>query len=265
MVLRRVYKRTAYAAFALVAALAVVGVVVLLSGSGSSQRTARVTPTPDTFTPIEVGRVVVIPHTGSSGQTRTVDIVAELRNQNPRAGVRDYAVTFSIQNPAGEEITSTKVDTYILPGSQQYALALDVGLPAGEQLGQVKVAKPSDVQFLRLPEKLDLPQFSLFLQTREEQVIGDSVTQRQVGLVRNTGTLDWERVEVSAIAVDESGDIIAAGRTFVGRLLTGEQREFSLQWPKPTRPVSNVIAVPSTNIFREENVIKALGDPGTLR
>jgi len=107
--------------------------------------------------------------------------------------------------------------------------------------------------------------FNLFLRDRTSSLIGQTATDIQKGVVTNASTFDWQRVEVVAVAVNDQGEIIAVGQTFVGKLLVGEQREFTVQWPKPTQAISRVIALPSTNIFREDNFVKIIGDPSLLR
>lgn len=262
-------KKTFYAAV-FFGGLTLVLFVVFFSSAAivqvSRRESAEPSPSVAQYAVIELQNVSVIPHQAvSSFVNQTVDIVATLRNPNPRAGIKEYALTFVLYDASGEELARRVESTYVLPGSLQYTIALDVEFSPSARLGRVEVIQPSDPVFMRLPDKVDLPNFSSFLRERTTQESTGTVTDVQKGLVTNTSTLDWQRVEVSAVALDEAGHIIAAGKTFLGRLLVGEQREFVLQWPKPSAAITQIIVLPGTNIFSEENIIEIIGDPGSLR
>ncbi len=94
---------------------------------------------------------------------------------------------------------------------------------------------------------------------------GSYPMEQQTGIVTNNSTFDWEKVEVTGVALDSKGAIIGVGRTFVGKLLIGEQREFTLLWPFPDDQTVRVVALASTNIYSDANVVHIIGDPGKLR
>ena len=87
----------------------------------------------------------------------------------------------------------------------------------------------------------------------------------QKGVVTNNSAFDWQYVEVTAIAFDAGNRAIGVGTTFVGRLTSGERREFTVQWPAAAAPVARVVTLATTNIFKEDNIIRAVGDPNLLR
>ncbi len=72
-------------------------------------------------------------------------------------------------------------------------------------------------------------------------------------------------MQVTGVAVDASGNVVGVGSTFVGELQPGEEREFTLQWPIPLTPTTQVIVLPTTNLFKEADIIKVIGDPALLR
>ncbi len=262
--LTRTKKQISYGALYLAALVGVVALVVLPS-TGPSKAIPSPTPT-SLFAPIEIEEVTVIPHPiDSNSPTRTVDIVASLKNPNLRAGVGDYTLSMVLLDPAGQEITTTQETTYILPGARHFITALNVTLPVDQRLGRAEITPPQNPQFVSLPEQLKPPQFNLFLRDRTEATVAGRLTQTQTGIVTNTSTFDWERVEVAAIGRDADGTTIATGTTFIGRLGVGEQREFSIEWPKPSTDITQVIAIPSTNMFRQENIVQIIGNPETLR
>lgn len=264
MSLQRITKRAFYAAIPVAVLITIIMGIRL-----TSTLTQEPVPTPVPtilMAPIEVQEVSVIPHPVSpASAARSVDIVARLYNPNVRAGVESYPLTFTLLDAQGNEIAKRNIDTYLLPGSVQYVSVLNLSFEAARQVGRVEVETPAEVAFTRIPSTVELPRFSLFLQNRTERTAGPIATVVQTGIVRNTGTFDWQRVEVRAVALNEAGNVIGVGQTFVGRLLVGEQREFTLEWPKSSEPISQVIAVPSTNLFEEENVVEIIGDPSSLR
>lgn len=260
----RVVKKIIYA----VGAVGVIGLLGFIA-AGLSGTQAPPTPLPSptvSFRPIEVEDVVVLSQAqDSSASFRSYDLVATLKNPNLRAGVDSYNLQFTLYDAAGSVIATPEVSTYLLPGARQYAAAVDVRVPANRRVGRVETTKPQDVQFIELPDSVDLPQFNVFLRERRSKAVGGQTVEEQAGLVTNASTFDWERVEVAGVGLNAAGRIVAVGKTFVGRLEVGEQREFTLQWPQSADPVTQVLALPSTNIFREENIVDVIGDPGTLR
>ncbi len=261
----RTFKKALYATGTLLSIVAFIVIVTLLVRDETP--VVIVTPLPQ-FVAISVESVTAVPHITTVGlKGRTVDVIARLRNENPRAGTAHYPLTFNVYDPRGNQIASATQSAYLLPGAVQYVIATDIPIPQESQLGRVEVIKPSqsEVTFMSLPNGIDAPKFSSRPLNRTTQTIGDVLVEEQTGIVTNTGTLDWQKVEVVGVAVDGAGNVIAASKTFVGRLLVGEQREFTLQWPQPAVQTDRVIIIPSTNMFREENFVEIIGDPSSLR
>ncbi len=193
----------------------------------------------------------------------TLDVVARIRNPNPRAGVMDFPVTFVLLGEDSSELGRYQEKTYLLPGSLHYVAKLGVSISA--PVLKVKVEVPQDLVFASLPSYVSLPPFNSFLRDRTVRTIGSRSIETQKGVVINTGTLGWRRVDITGVAFDAEGNVIGVGRTFLGNMKVGEQREFSLQWPAPSPSTQRVIVLPSTNVFDEDNILKIGGDPGSLR
>lgn len=261
--LTRLKKQISYGLGYIVAAL----ILILILGWAAIRPdfTPDPTPTPaPQFQAIVLEETSVIQHApGAPTDPRTLDIVARLRNPNPRAGVPNYPVTFILRSQTGEEITRETVTTYLLPGAPQYAVALNFSI--NQPLGRVEVILPDAPTFSAVPATLSLPRFSSFLRERITKQIGADAIEEQKGIVRNTSTSDWQSVEVVGLALSGDGTPQGVGQTLVGELKIGESREFTLQWPAPSQTTARVILVPTTNIYKDENVIRAIGDPGLLR
>lgn len=224
-----------------------------------------VTPVPtEIFQKITVEEASVIQHAPiSAGELGRADIVIRLRNPNPRAGVGSYPVVARLLNSAGGLVSEETIDTYILPGAVSYATRINV--PTSSPVSHLEVKLPEDPKFLTIPASVSLPSFTTLQRERGTREIGKTVYEEQKWIVRNTSQLDWQFVEVVGVAQNVTGKTIGVSQTFVGELKVGEAREVTLQWPATANPPARVIVLPTTNIYREENIVRAIGDPGLLR
>lgn len=263
IVSRRSGKRLLYAALLLAVLIAAVWLIVVIARVPHREPKASPTSTP-TFADIIQEDVAVLPYQNSSGQT-LIDVIVQLRNPNARAGVSDYPVDMKVLSTSGKQLLTHRETTHLVPGALQYVLAVGLEIPRGQQLGQVEITRPAEPNFQELPGDVPLPSFSTFLRERTSRQINSETIDTQTGLVKNTGTFDWQKVEVVAVALDSNRQVIAAGKTFLGRLLSGEQREFTVQWTQPQQPIAQVVVLPSTDMFGEENIVEILGDPSKLR
>lgn len=253
----RKIKQFGYAGGCLGFVALIIIVALLLAANPSDQ--PIVTPSPsNTFKPIAVEQVSTVSHGGN------IDIVARLRNVNVRAGVADYPVTFIVDTPQGQEMTRRQETTYILPGSLQYAVALNIPITSSQFVVRLEV--PSEPTWQELPEGIRSPEFGSFLRgPTETRTVGVATIEQQKGIAANEGSYDLQRVEVVALAVDSQKNVVGIGKTFLGELKVGERREFTVQWPAPAAATADVITSLSANVFQEENVIRIIGDPNTLR
>lgn len=256
MISRRVFKQAAYAAGFLLVLAAIIFAVVF--NAGRPALTPFVQPSPGTsLLPLEIEAISTIVH------PQAIDVVARVRNPNAKIGVRRYILNYDILDQGGTSMVSHQEESYLLPGAMQYVVAQNVAVP--RRAGQVSVSLAGQPEFVALPDRLSLPTFSSFLRDRAIVHLGGEAIEQRQGLVANTSTYDFARVEVAVIGFDKDEHIISAGKTFLGTLTAGEQREFSVQWPLPLAEVVRAIAVPTTNIFLDENVLRVIGNPSSLR
>ncbi|OGY37557.1 MAG: hypothetical protein A3E36_04820 [Candidatus Andersenbacteria bacterium RIFCSPHIGHO2_12_FULL_45_11b] len=264
MSMHRVLKKTAYA----VGYIAVAGLllfIIIAPFIPKKQATGPVI-TPEPLAPIIVENIVAIPHIAEQGPTgKTVDVVARLRNNNPRAGVVKYPISFTLYDASGTAIQSKTQDEYVLPGSIQYVAALDIPVPPGAVFDHADITTPAQPAFIVIPGSAPTPQFSIFLRDRTYVSSGAFPLEQQTGIVTNTSSFDWQKVQVVAVAVDDNGKVVGVGKTFVGKLLIGEQREFTLQWPRPSGKTNRVIAIATTDMYSDSNFVQIVGDPNNLR
>src|SRR3989338_327450 len=218
MASHRTVKKAAYATGFFVVVIGMFTLIVLPFLPDTAQ--IRPADTVSTYVPVALENVVVIPHIAKPGpKGKTIDIVARLKNANPRAGTGSYPVVFTVKDSTNEVITRFTQDAYVLPGGLQYLVALDVPIPSNTTLGGVDVQPPTAITLTPLPDNARLPDFSVFLRDRKQVMSGAYPMEQQTGVVTNNSTFDWEKVEVTGIAFDSKGNIIAVGKTFEGKLL----------------------------------------------
>jgi hypothetical protein len=255
MISTRLVKKITYAGGCVVVLFLLMAIVLTVIGSRQPAPIPSVPP--QIFQPIIVERIDIIP------QGNVVDIVARVRNHNARAGIPQLPVTFIARSTEGVEVGRQQQTVYILPGSVQYLVAFSV--PVESQATVAELDIPQQPQFVLLPEAFSLPSFSAFLRQRTPRTFPERTLEEQKGVIRNTSPLDWQSVEVVGVAVSGGDNVVGVGKTFLGELRAGEQREFTLQWVMPAQPTQQVVVLPTTNIFAEENVVRIIGDPGLLR
>ncbi|MBI3255706.1 MAG: hypothetical protein HYZ63_01930 [Candidatus Andersenbacteria bacterium] len=260
--LQRTKKQIAYGTgFAAV----LMGIIVLLGNASLRNQHPEDAPAPiSSFLPIKLEALDSIQHIELPGVEHTIDIVARLRNPNAGAGVSKYIVTFSVKDRAGQEIRRVPVETYILPGAIQYAMALNVPI-GGTQVASIEADLPVSPTFIPLGGSQTPPSFSAFARERKSSTVGQVTSDEQTGIVKNTSTFAWEKVEVYVVGINSESRVIAAGKTFLGALTVGEEREFTVAWPQPDELIERIIILPSTNMFQEQNAIRAIGNPGLLQ
>jgi hypothetical protein len=214
-------------------------------------------PVPLQYEPISIERVDTILHED------TLDVTAQVRNPNPRVGLPEYTITFVLQAKDGTILEQLSRQTYILPGSLTYITI--IGIPRSAEVSQVAVSVPPETKFVPLPEHVSLPSFNTFVKERNIRTIGQRKLEEIKGVIINTSTLGFKHVEITGVALDNASQVVSVGTTFVGELQIGQQREFTLQWPLSEKTGERIIILPSTNIYREDNILPIVGDPNLLR
>lgn len=260
--LQRTKKQIVYAAGATAILFALVAIIITSTTQPEGESTVA---TPNfTYQDIKLEAIDIIRHQPRAGFENTIDIVARLRNPNAGAGISTFNLSFLVNDAAGREVKRVEVETYILPGAIQYAMALNVPVGVSE-VASVEVKLPQNPVFIPLQANATPPSFSAFARERKNSSPAGVAIQEQIGIVKNTSTFAWEKVEVYVVGQDSEGKLIAAGKTFLGALTVGEEREFTVTWPLPEGTIERVIILPATNMFQEANIIRAIGNPGILQ
>jgi len=251
--IRRAIKKTTYAA----GFFGIITLVIAIFLIPQLLNRRNVIPPPPPVESIIIESVDTVSHGA------TIDIVARVRNPNPRDGVANYEVIFVLVDDEGQEIERIPRSTYLLPGSLNYIAALEVSVPAN--LDRVKLEIDEEPNFTKLRELSEAPVFNTFLRSRQIKNIGAQRFEVQKGVVTNRGTLGYRSIDVTGVALDSTGKVVGVSTTFIGEFQVGDQREFTLQWPEPETLTERVVVLPAANIYLEDNVLHLRGDPNRLR
>ncbi len=253
--LRRHLKKTAYA-------LLFLTIIILPIGIYLYPKIVSLT-TPETAPSLPPPVSVAIESVETITHADNLDIVARIRNPNPRAGIPNYSASFVLLDDEEQELLRINEPAYLLPGSLNYIASLNV--PLLPSLSRVKVETPQNPEFSTLPEAISLPSFNSFLKSRTTANLGNTTVEKQTAIITNRGSLGYRHVDVVGVALDQDGKVIGVSKTNIGEFTVGEQREITLVWPKPARPTHRVIISLSTNIYNPDNFMPIKGDPTRLR
>lgn len=200
---------------------------------------------PPTFEALQVRETKILGAEDGRG-----DLYALVKNQNPLAGARSVNYVFELR--VGTAVAaSVPGTTFILPGQEKVIVALNQSVP--DKVTDLEI-RFSDSDWVIVP-----PTF------REAALVPVSRTTRELpgtpavamvkGVLANESDLDYLRVEVTAVGRDAAGEILGVGKTFLGSLLVGERREFTVSWPLPPgRSVTDTRIFPEVNLLSSSSV-----------
>src|SRR3989338_8439123 len=117
--IRRIIKQSIYVALSL-GLIALVLFIVIIPSMNLFRRDPAPPPPPR--------ESIIIESVDTITHDSTIDLIARVRNPNPRAGVPDYTLVFILLDEDGQEITTISQPTYLLPGSLKYVAVLDVAV-----------------------------------------------------------------------------------------------------------------------------------------
>ncbi|MFC1721422.1 FxLYD domain-containing protein [Patescibacteria group bacterium] len=153
-----------------------------------------------------------------------VDLLAVVRDPDPRWGLQEVGYIFVVQDDSGNEIGRYEGSTYILPAEEKYLV--QVGVPVdGEPASATITIEPHS--WIKAPE-IQQPNIDVKnLVFSQDTNVG---TASLDGRLINSSKYNFEEVEVTAILKDSSGQIIGTNYTTLNALIAGEERDFRLLW-----------------------------------
>lgn len=219
----------------------------------------KLAPTPDpiaSLAPLKVISTKIL-----NIQSNDYDFIAKISNPNLDYGSGDvkYELKFYDLN---ESLFYTKTGSfYILPGQIRYMI--DTPLHFDHQVARVEFqVKSIDWQ------KIDpLSAGGTELITKNVNFVSPSqpgLFAKAGGSVVNAAEFDFDNVDVIAVALDSSDQILAVNKTVIKTFLSRTERGFEVSWFTPfVGSVDHIDAEALTNVFNNLNFLRRFG--GTER
>lgn len=173
------------------------------------------------------------------------DFVAQLYNPNT-----DYGVASGVYELTLNGQTSSH-DFYMLPGQTKYVVLTSLkSLPDGTSAQPVI----KDIQW----EKVSGDPAVQFNFTNENYTtIGNQATYEAT--LTNSSNFDFDSVDIIAIVTASDGSVVATNTSVVQTFLSQESRYVKMTWPFPLPADARVQVQASTNVFNNDNFLKAHG------
>ena len=180
------------------------------------------------------------------------DAMAQVKNLNPAHGAKSFIYRFKFYNSAKEQIAEKSGTEYILANQTKYIIESNIDAPEEAAFTDFSIDRFS-VEWIEQDEALiALPVFSKKYEVVSEKGIEFA---QVVGTVNNpASSYGFAEVDVHIILVDADKKPIAAGKTTVNNLRSGENRLFTVIFSKDTPLPADIYAEAVANIFNEANV-----------
>jgi len=189
------------------------------------------------------------------------DLIAKITNPNPNYGLAQINYTFKLYNSSGEEIKLQNGSSFILPGQEKYLIEGGVIIQDNPSRVDLVLEKAEITDWQKFNADYSLP--NIYILNKEFKPVDNQPGVSQVsGLIRNDSAFDFNKIIVSIILFDGSGQMIGVNKTQASTVLAGEQRYFSALWYTPI--MGSVISVETqadTNLLSDENFISKYGVP----
>ncbi|MCC6934594.1 MAG: hypothetical protein IT406_02830 [Candidatus Yanofskybacteria bacterium] len=205
---------------------------------------------PPSVQPLENFKPLLI-RTGSDA----FDVLAHLENPNGSYGAARVDYELAVRDAAGTVLARRTGYTYVNPAQPRYLLFPFRGL-SSEPVAAELVIAPANVEWGALQlDEAGRVQFAV----RSERLSLASTSVGYDAVVLNRSRFDFNEVDVAVMLFDSRGSIVGANTTIIRTLRSGEERAVSLAWPFPVPEAVHAQAIVTTNVFANDNFIRAYG------
>lgn len=216
---------------------------------------SRPTPTPDPIAKLVPLKVVSTKFLNV--QNNDYDFVAKVSNTNLDYGSGMVRYELKFYNLGNSTFYTKAGNFYILPGQTRYVL--DTPIRLDQQVGRVEFQiKSIDWQKINplAAEGIDLVTRSVNYVPLNQP----GLFAKAGGSVINDSQFDFDSVDVVAVALGPSDEILAINKTIIRTFLTRTNRGFEVSWFTPFPGfVDHVDAEATTNVFNNLNFIRQFG------
>jgi len=181
------------------------------------------------------------------------DVFAKVYNPNGTIGAASIGYDLILKNASGVEVGRASGTDSLLPQETKTLLAVGVattGVPATAEVSF------RDATWQRFSGYQERPPLILY-RTRYDKISSGPYFGEAFGTLRNDSSFDFRTVTVKVILRDASGKAVALNQTDVNTLLSGDNRDFTLIWPRAFQgEVATVDMEADADFFHEDNFIR---------
>jgi hypothetical protein len=190
----------------------------------------------------------------------TYDLAAKIKNPNPNFGTTFVNYEFDLKDAAGQIVGKKTGTTFILPNSSKYIIENNFASPAAA----VSVDLAIDTGDKLTWEKLkDYQAPELYIKDKKFDVSGGADFYAEAsGVVRNSTTFGFDRVDVNIILFDNNSKVVGAAKSEIRTLTASEERYFAVRWFSPINSeVKSFDMQAEANLFSDQNYMRVYGVP----
>lgn len=225
-------------------------------GFGSYRVVYPPTPTPTPNPTVNLIPLEVVLTAFLNIRNNDYDFLAKITNRNLEYGSGNVEYELRFYDAGGQQFTSKIGNFHILPGQTRYVI--DSPLSFDRQVTKVDLQiKSVDWQKVVLTAgSTNLVVKNVSFSLSDEQ----GTYAKAGGSIVNTSDFDFDSVDVIAVAIGSSGEVVAVNRTNIRTFLANTERGFGVSWFTPfIGNVSYVDAEANTNVFNNLNFLRQFG------
>lgn len=215
---------------------------------------------PEVYDPAEliVREAAFVP----GGEEGVYDVLGTVYNPNDELGASDITYVFRLKGASGETLVEMSGRSFILP--QETKTILAVGLRAPSRPQEVEIVFP-DAEWEKFSGYRERPALSI-LYKRYEKIADGPFFGEATGTLSNDSLFDFGSIVVKVILRDADGKPIAFNQTEMNTVLSKENRDFRLRWPKAfPGEVASIDVEPEADIYHSENFIRRYIETGKFQ
>lgn len=196
------------------------------------------------------------------GEEGVYDVLGTVYNPNDELGASGLGYVFRLKGASGDVLAEAVGTSFILP--QETKTMLAVGLRSPSRPYSVEIVF-RDVEWEKFSGYQEKPTLSILYKRYDKIVDGPFFGEAQ-GTLSNDSLFDFGSIIVKVILRDANGKPVAFNQTEMNTVLSKENRDFRLRWPKAfPGEVVTVDVEPEADIYHSENFIRRYIETGKFQ
>lgn len=232
-------------------------IIVFLLGFGVYKIVVPAKPSPTPNPTIHLSPIAVLTTKLVNIRNNNYDFVAKVSNANIDYGSGNVQYVISFFDASGSLVSTKTGSFYILPGQTKYVVVTPLSFNTSISRAEFGI---NSVDWQKL-DSLSAQGINLVPKNVGYFVPPNGTAFARVGgLISNTTDLDFDVVDVSVIALDSSGNILAVNKTTINTFLAKTERGFEVSWFTPfVGQVQRADVQAGTNAFNNSNFLRRYG------